>query len=80
MSTVKKSHASRPLGLGAQEASSGGVQAAGSGPDAAGAEDPPHSRLTHVVAQAGQFAVHPAIFPTPGSPPPGAAPGRGSPR
>ncbi len=51
------------LCLGAQEPPPGRGQTARSGSAAAGAEDTPHSRLTDLVAQAGQLAVHPAVSP-----------------
>src|SRR6516165_7855842 len=51
------------LRLGAQEPPPRGVQASGSGPDAPGAEDPPDSRLTDLVAKTGQLAMHPAVAP-----------------
>jgi len=40
------------LGLGPQKAAPGSVQATRSGPEAPGAEDPPHGRLADVVAEA----------------------------
>ena len=67
VSTVKKSHT--PAGPSPERAgtSAGGVQAAQVGPAAAGAQDPPHRRLTDLVAEAGQLAV-PGSRPRPGSP------------
>ena len=62
MSTVKKSQASRPLAWARrkvrQEVSWPRERAGG-----AGAEDPPHSRLTEVMAEAGELTVHPAVSP-----------------
>jgi hypothetical protein len=57
---ITRQHALR---LDAQEPPPASIQAARSGPAAAGAEDPPHGRLADVVAKAGQLAVHLAVYP-----------------
>jgi hypothetical protein len=51
------------LCLGAQEPPPGSIQTTRSWPVAPGAEDPADGRLTDVVAEAGQLAVHPAVSP-----------------
>jgi hypothetical protein len=52
------------LRLSPKEGAPGGVQVAGSGPVAAGAEDPADGRLAERAAKAGQFAVDAAVTPS----------------
>ena len=70
--TVKKSHASRPVTWRAGTSARRGVQVVRSGSAAPGAENPTKGHRADLVAEAGQFAVHPAASAAPR--PPGGAP------
>jgi hypothetical protein len=52
-----------PCGLGAQEPTPGGVQAARSGPAAPCADNPADDCSADLMAEAGQLALHPAVSP-----------------
>jgi hypothetical protein len=63
VSTWKKSLASRPLAWVRKNTRQEASRWRGVGPVAAGPQDPPHGCLAHVVTEADEFPMHPAVPP-----------------